>query len=110
MIFPIFTNGTMIDEDYLNLFNKHRNLIPVLSIEGDAEKTDARRGAGVSKKIGQATECLKERNILFGVSITVTTKNQNDVTESSFVETLRENGCGLVFYIEYVPVEKIQII
>lgn len=106
IIFPIFTNGTMIDEYYLNLFDKHRNLIPVLSIEGDAEKTDARRGDGVSKKIGQAAECLKERNILFGVSITVTTKNQNDVTELSFVETLRGNGCGLVFYIEYVPVEK----
>lgn len=106
IIFPIFTNGTMIDADYLSLFDKHRNLIPVLSLEGDAEKTDARRGKGVSNKIEQAAERLKERGILFGASITVTTENHNDVTESDFAETLREKGYGLVFYVEYVPVEK----
>lgn len=106
IIFPVFTNGTMIDEDYLNLFDKHRNLIPVLSLEGDDEKTDARRGDGVSKKIEQAAEHLKEQGILFGASITVTTENQNDVTEPDFAENLREKGCGLVFYVEYVPVEK----
>lgn len=106
IIFPIFTNGTMIEEDYLKLFAEHRNLIPVLSMEGDAEKTDARRGDGVSKKIEHAAKCLKERGILFGASITVTAENQNDVTEPDFAEALRENGCGLVFYVEYVPVEK----
>ncbi len=106
IIFPVFTNGTMINEDYLNLFDQHRNLIPVLSIEGDAEKTDARRGNGVSKKVGQAIKRLKERGILFGASITVTTENQNEVTEPVFVQYLRESGCGLVFYVEYIPVEK----
>lgn len=106
IIFPIFTNGTMIDQVYMDLFDKHRNLIPVLSIEGNAEKTDARRGEGVSNKIAQAAERLKERGILFGASITVTAENQNDVTEPNFVEELRESGCGLVFYVEYVPVEE----
>ncbi len=106
IIFPVFTNGTMINEDYLNLFDQHRNLIPVLSIEGDAEKTDTRRGNGVSKRVGQAIKSLKERGILFGASITVTTENQNEVTEPVFVQSLRESGCGLVFYVEYVPVEK----
>lgn len=106
IIFPVFTNGTMIDEDYLNLFDQHRNLIPVLSIEGNAEKTDARRGNGVAEKLKQAAKCLKERGILFGTSITVTTQNQNEVTDPIFAEALRESGCGLVFYVEYVPVEK----
>lgn len=106
IIFPVFTNGTMMDGGYLDLFDAHRNLIPVLSLEGDAEKTDARRGDGVSEKIARAAERLSARGILFGVSITVTAENQNDVTELSFAETLRENGCGLVFYVEYVPVEE----
>jgi MoaA/NifB/PqqE/SkfB family radical SAM enzyme len=106
IIFPIFTNGTMIDDDYFNLFDKYRNLIPVLSIEGGSEKTDARRGNGVSKKIAQAADHFKEHGILFGTSITVTIENQNDVTEPNFVDTLRESGCGLVFYVEYIPVEE----
>ncbi len=106
ILFPVFTNGTMLSGDYLNLFDQHRNLIPVLSIEGDAEKTDARRGSGVSKQVEEAIRRLKEAGILFGTSITVTTENQTDVTEPSFVGTLRDSGCGLVFYVEYVPVEK----
>lgn len=106
IIFPIFTNGTLIDEDYLHLFDKYRHLIPVLSIEGDGEKTDARRGEGVSKKVREAAANLKKRGILFGVSITVTAENQTQVTDPLFVEALREDGCGLVFYVEYVPIEK----
>jgi MoaA/NifB/PqqE/SkfB family radical SAM enzyme len=33
------------------LFEMSRNLIPVLSIEGDGEDTDSRRGRGVSEKL-----------------------------------------------------------
>lgn len=106
IIFPIFTNGTLMDESYLSLFDQHRNLIPVLSIEGDAAKTDSRRGEGVFEKISQAAAQLKKRGILFGVSITVTTENQTEVTTDEFADQLYESGCGLAFYVEYVPAEK----
>ena len=46
ILFPIFTNGTYLDENYLKLFGKCRNLIPVMSIEGSRELTDERRGKG----------------------------------------------------------------
>lgn len=106
IIFPVFTNGTLIDEFYIDLFDKNRNLIPVLSIEGDDKTTDIRRGNGVSMKIKKAAESFKKHDILFGASITVTTENQNDVTEPAFVEALRKDGCGIIFYVEYVPVEE----
>ncbi|MGX8701165.1 radical SAM protein [Caproiciproducens sp.] len=106
IIFPIFTNGTMINEEYLNLFDRHRNLIPVLSVEGNEERTDARRGRGVSEKIGNAAEALRNQGILYGTSITVTSENKEEVTESSFISHLRENGCGLIFFVEYVPAEE----
>ncbi|PRR79121.1 hypothetical protein CLLU_35680 [Clostridium luticellarii] len=35
IVFPIFTNGTLFDEDYMNLFDKNRNLVPIVSIEGN---------------------------------------------------------------------------
>ena len=44
ILFPIFTNGTCMDEPYFRLFDKYRNLVPILSIEGEKEITDARRG------------------------------------------------------------------
>ena len=106
IIFPVFTNGTLIDDSYLDLFDKKRHLIPVLSMEGNAHTTDARRGIGVSDQIEGAMESLEERNILFGTSITVTTQNQDAVTAPFFVEELQEKGCGLAFYVEYVPIEE----
>lgn len=106
IIFPVFTNGTMMDDDYFVLFDEHRNLIPVLSIEGDAEQTDMRRGAGVSEKIRQTALRLQKNNILYGASITVTSENMDTVTASAFVDGLWTEGCGLIFFVEYVPVEK----
>ena len=106
LFFPIFTNGTMIDDEYLKLFDEHRNLIPVLSIEGNEKETDKRRGSGVSKRIKMVAEELKGRGILYGTSITVTSVNKDKVADSRFVHNLKEQGCGLIFYVEYVPAEK----
>lgn len=105
MLFPVFTNGTMLDEQYLQMFDVHRNLIPILSIEGDDAKTDERRGQNVSVKVNQAIERLHAKGILFGVSITVTKENMRGTTESNYVAQLHRRGCGVVFYIEYVPAE-----
>ncbi len=106
IIFPIFTNGTMIDDGYLNLFDKHRNLIPVLSMEGNETQTDKRRGKGISEMLQNTSAAFRKKGILYGVSLTVTSENKENVTDSGFVHDLRECGCGLIFYVEYVPVEK----
>jgi len=105
ILFPVFTNGTMLDERYLDFFNAHRNMIPVLSIEGDDAQTDTRRGEGVSASVWQAAGNLHSRGILFGVSITVTRQNIDVVTGRDYAERLFDQGCGVVFYIEYVPAE-----
>jgi MoaA/NifB/PqqE/SkfB family radical SAM enzyme len=104
ILFPIFTNGTFIGNSYLELFTKHRNLIPVLSIEGNKEVTDSRRGNGVYDKLITAMNDLQERKLIFGVSITVTKENINEVTSKAFIDGLREKGCKLVLYVEFVPV------
>jgi MoaA/NifB/PqqE/SkfB family radical SAM enzyme len=105
IVFPVFTNGTMISEGYLTLFDKNRNVIPVISIEGSSNDTDKRRGEGVSEKIDEATRLLHGRDILFGVSVTVTSRNWEEVTDAEFLKSLRSRGCGLVFFVEYVPAE-----
>lgn len=103
IIFPVFTNGTMLGDDYLSLFDVHRNLIPVLSIEGSIAETDRRRGDGISKKLLQAMGALHAQNILYGASITVTTENMEEVTDDAFITALRDKGCGVIFFVEYVP-------
>lgn len=104
IIFPIFTNGIMLDDEYLNIMDKHRNLVPVLSMEGDREQTDGRRGEGTYDVLVNVMESLKKRGILFGVSVTVTTKNIETVSCKPFFEDLYRNGCRALIFVEYVPV------
>lgn len=104
ILFPIFTNGTMIDEKYIDLFEKHRNLVPVFSIEGHREKTDSRRGEGVYQKLTSGMEQMQKSHLIFGTSVTVTCENLCEVLSKDFIENLKSRGCKVVFYVEYVPV------
>lgn len=104
ILFPIFTNGVYITEKYLNLFDKHRNLVPIISIEGDKDTTDTRRGSGVYDKAMDSMNSLKERNLIFGVSVTVTTENIDEVYSKEFTDKLLALGCKAVIYVEFVPV------
>lgn len=104
VLFPIFTNGTMIDPAMLALLDRHRNLVPVVSMEGGQASTDARRGQGAYRRVRAAMAGLAQRKLLFGVSVTVTTENRAEVMSPAFVEALHGQGCRLLFYIEYVPV------
>ena len=106
IVFPIFTNGVFISNEYFTLFDKHRNLIPILSIEGDREMTDERRGKGIFDRQMQNMQELRSRGILFGVSVTVTKENQKQVYSKSFVNKIAEYGCSIVIYVEYVPVNE----
>ena len=104
ILFPIFTNGTYIDEDYFRLFDKCHNLIPVMSIEGGREETEKRRGKGVYEKLISNMDALHSKELLFGVSVTVTTQNVREVISRAFLDTLTDRGCRLVVYVEFVPV------
>lgn len=104
IIFPVFTNGTMMDDKNINLFNKNRNLIPILSIEGNEEQTNNRRGEGTYKALMNCMDSLKKKDIIFGASITVTTENIQTVTSKAFFSELYSKGCRGLIFVEYVPV------
>jgi len=104
IIFPTFTNGTMIGDDYLRTFDRHRNIIPILSMEGSREQTDARRGPGIYDRLTGVMDRLQAGGILYGVSITVTVGNIDAITDPAFIAELSAAGCKIVFFIEYVPV------
>lgn len=102
IIFPI--NGTMIDDNWITLFNKNRNLVPILSIEGNQSQTDGRRGEGIYQTLTGVMDQMERVSILYGASITVTTENLDTVTSDDFVGALHQKGCKLIFFVEYVPV------
>lgn len=104
IMFPIFTNGVFVSDKYLELFDKSRNLVPIISIEGDKNTTDSRRGEGVYDKVMDSMKKINERKLIFGVSVTVTTENMDEVYSREFIDKLLELGCKAIVYVEFVPV------
>ena len=78
--------------------------MPVISIEGGREETDARRGEGVYDSVIEKMDSLCGKGIIYGVSVTVTKENMQQVYSDEFLDELRARGCKAVFYIEFVPV------
>jgi len=106
VIFPVFTNGTLLDGSLVTRLRTQRNLIPVLSLEGGVEETDTRRGAGTMAHVQTVMSSLREAGIFFGTSLTVTRQNVETVTDEGYLRRLRERGCRLFFFVEYVPVRE----
>ncbi|MBR6965620.1 MAG: radical SAM protein [Clostridia bacterium] len=104
ILFPVFTNGTYMDEAYFRLFDKCRNLVPIMSIEGEKEMTDARRGQGVYDRLIGNMDALQQRGLIFGASVTVTTQNIREVSSDVFLKKLSDRGCKAVIFVEFVPV------
>lgn len=104
ILFPIFTNGTFIDKRYFELFDRCRNLIPIMSIEGEKEITDARRGKGVYDSLIRNMDEFSRRGLIFGASVTVTTQNIREVSSDAFLKKLSDRGCKAVVFVEFVPV------
>ena len=104
ILFPIFTNGTFMDEKYFGLFDRCRNLLPIMSIEGEREITDARRGKGIYDRLIANMDELNRRGLIFGASVTVTTENLKEVSSRGFLQRLSDRGCKAVIFVEFVPV------
>ncbi|MBQ1603623.1 MAG: radical SAM protein, partial [Oscillospiraceae bacterium] len=104
ILFPIFTNGTFMDERYFELFDRSRNLVPIMSIEGEKELTDARRGIGIYDRLIANMDELHRRGLIFGASVTVTTENLRSVSSDAFLQKLSQRGCKAVIFVEFVPV------
>jgi len=106
IIFPLFTNGLLLDSAAIVKLKGQRNVIPVISMEGEETETDARRGKGVYRRLQGVIADLHGERIFFGTSITVTQRNFDLVTDERFIGGLFARGCRLFFFIDYVPVEE----
>lgn len=105
IIFPLFTNGLLLDDAILGELRAQHQLIPILSIEGRERETDARRGRGVFDRVRRDARRLSDAGVFFGTSLTVTRENFELVTGAGFVDDVMEAGCRVFIFVEYTPVE-----
>jgi MoaA/NifB/PqqE/SkfB family radical SAM enzyme len=105
ILFPVFTNGLLIDEVVAEKIAACRNIVPVISFEGFRQDTDGRRGDGVFDRLLAACARLNARNVFFGCSVTTTQENFPRVTDEAFIRQMLEAGARVFAFVEYVPME-----
>jgi MoaA/NifB/PqqE/SkfB family radical SAM enzyme len=106
VIFPLFTNGMLLDEQVTARLKKQRHVVPVISLEGRQIDTDGRRGEGVYGHVLSTMHRLRREGVFFGTSVTLTSRNFGLATGKEFLQKLMATGCKLFFYVDYVPVQE----
>lgn len=104
--FLCFTNATLVDEELTEDIARLGNFVPVISSEGGEEATDMRRGSGTFKAVDHAMEVLRNRGLIFGVSICFTSANANSVCSEEYYDWLIGKGAFFAWIFNYMPVGK----
>jgi len=105
VFFMMYTNGTLIDDDTARRMARLGNIMPAISIEGLKEKTDARRGDGVFNKIVEAMKRLRREKVLFGLSITATKDNVEEILSDKVIDFyFNELGAHYAWVFQYMPI------
>ncbi len=103
-IFLCFTNATLIDQEFCDNLLRVKNFIPAISLEGNRETTDARRGTGTYDKIIAGMGLLQQNKLPFGISCCYTRDNFEAVSDDSYIDWLIELGAFFIWYFHYMPV------
>ena len=106
ILFLLFTNGSLLTEPRVRELRNQPHVIPVLSLEGDQDLTDARRGTGTHANILGLMARLQNEHVFFGTSTTLTRENFDLATSEDHLRDLLRRGCKLFYFINYVPVQE----
>jgi len=104
-LFLMYTNGTLIDDKLAARLARLGNLTPAISLEGWRESTDARRGPGVFDQVLLAMDSLRSAGVPFGVSLTPTRNNTDEILSDEFVDfCFEQQGALYGFMFQYMPI------
>ena len=105
MLFLVYTNGTLINEEAAQRLAESANATPAISVEGFEKETDQRRGAGTFKKILRAFEHLRKAGVPFGISVTATSKNIDVLLGDEFYDFyFKEQGASYMWEFQMMPI------
>lgn len=103
-VFLAFTNATLIDEELAKQIREVKNFVSAISIEGDKEATDSRRGDGTYDKVVHAMEILRRYKVPFGASTCYTSANYESITDDEYFDRLISFGAKFAWFFHYMPI------
>lgn len=101
--FVIVTNATAIHNEHYKKMNKLGNIAVIVSLEGNEEQTDFRRGKGVYKHVISSLTSLNRAGVLSGISVTITRMNYDYWLQDGIIENFIESGIRIGVFLEYIP-------
>jgi MoaA/NifB/PqqE/SkfB family radical SAM enzyme len=105
IMFFMFTNGSVIGQNFARKLASIGNLIPVLSFDGDsASRHDYFKGKGSWQKLMRAIKILNSLRLPWGYLSMITNLNARQVLSKKFVKAMKKRGAILARYLEYIPV------
>jgi uncharacterized Fe-S cluster-containing radical SAM superfamily protein len=102
--FIMFTNGTLINEKVSKRLAQAGNVLPAISVEGWKERTDERRGEGVFDKVLETMKILRRDGVPFGISLTGTRQNAEEILSDEFIEFFQQQGILYAWLFQYMPI------
>jgi MoaA/NifB/PqqE/SkfB family radical SAM enzyme len=102
-LFLVFTNGTAIEDRDFQALKRCRNTAVVVSVEGDRELTDERRGSGVYQRAVSTLDRLRAAGVLTGLSVTIGPANIDYWSQERNIDALLAHSGPLAFFIEQIP-------
>lgn len=105
IFFMAYTNSLLIDDEKAQRLAKLGNFSPAISVEGFREKTDERRGEGVFDGIMQSMARLRKYGVPFGISLTATKHNAEELFSDEFMDYLFfDQGAAYGWVFHYMPI------
>ena len=103
-VFNIFTNSTLIDQEFCDEVKRVGNIVFSVSLEGFAQANDGRRGEGDFDKVMAAFDLMHKNGLIYGTSTAYTRANTEDVTSDEYYDLIIKKGCRFAWYFHYMPV------
>jgi len=103
--FMVYTNGTLITQEVAERMAKLGNITPAISVEGRLKTTEERRGEGVFGKVMDAFGNLRDAGVPFGLSMTATCHNCDELLSDEVVDFyFEEQGAMYGWIFQYMPI------
>jgi MoaA/NifB/PqqE/SkfB family radical SAM enzyme len=102
-LFVVFTNGTALRDADLRVLKSCRNTAVMVSIEGDRDLTDGRRGCGVFERALDSLDRLRDAGVLTGLSVTIGSANIDYWSQERNLEALLARSGPLALFIDQIP-------
>lgn len=103
--FQIFTNGSLITDDFAKALRRLANATVLISLEGSESENAARRGVkSAYKNAINAMQICKKNKLFWGVATSVCKNNFKDTVNVGHLDFLASMGCHYMWYYIYRPV------